>query len=66
VPRSIKEVFQAIGRGLFNLPYLFNTAIVFILFDTSYYRSKSFLSSSGMFDQFVVSPLNFLLYNRNR
>ena len=57
---------MAIVRALFNLPYVVNAGLILILFDTSYYRAKSSFSDFHLFDQFVVTPLNFLLYNQDR
>ncbi|XP_067949323.1 GPI mannosyltransferase 4-like isoform X2 [Watersipora subatra] len=64
-PSSLKDILLAGVRGLLNLPYVINTALIFILFDTSYYRSKRFSVDYNLLDQFIITPLNFLLYNKN-
>lgn len=66
MPLSVRDVFMALVRCLFNVPYVVNAGLILILFDTSYYRAKTSFSDFHLFDQFVVTPLNFLVYNQNR
>lgn len=64
-PVKLQDFMYAVVRGILNLPCVFNAALTLILFDTSYYRSQT-APSISLFEQMVITPLNFIRYNRNR
>ena len=64
-PARLQDFLYAAVRGVLNLPCAFNAALILILFDTSYYRSHT-THSVSLFEQMVITPLNFIRYNHNR
>ena len=70
MPKSGHDLLMAVVRCFLNLPYVVNVALILVLFDTSYYRARSSAAEQSnihsLVDQLVVTPLNFLLYNKNR